>query len=101
MLEVTQYQGINFVKKTKINIHIHQYKLFKMNSNEIIAQIFTRFTAITNDFNALGMSYSSIELVKKILRIFPKVQKQGGSYTRSKRSFLTSSRRTHGVTNDS
>ena len=31
---------------------------------EIIAQIFARFIAITNDLNALGKSYTSTELVK-------------------------------------
>ena len=34
--------------------------------------MFAKFTIITNDLNALGMSYNSTELVNKILRSFPK-----------------------------
>ena len=46
--------------------------MFKMHSNETIAQMFSRFTTITNDLNALGKSYTSTELVNKILRSLPK-----------------------------
>ena len=47
--------------------------MFKILSSEKIAQIFTRFTIITNDLNTLGKSYTSTELVNKILRSSPKV----------------------------
>ena len=43
-----------------------------MNNDETIAQMFSRFTAITNDLNILGKSYTSTELVNKILRSLPK-----------------------------
>ena len=43
-----------------------------MHSNETIVQMFARFTTITNDLNALGKSYTSTELVNKILRSLPK-----------------------------
>ena len=46
--------------------------MFKMHSNETIAQIFARFNTITNDLYALGKSHTSIELVNKILRSLPK-----------------------------
>ena len=43
-----------------------------MHNDETIAQMFSRFTTITNDFNALGKSYTSIELVNNILKSLPK-----------------------------
>ena len=53
MLEVT-HQGTNSIKETKTNILVQQYELFKMHSDETIAQMFARSTTITNDLNALG-----------------------------------------------
>ena len=46
--------------------------MFKMHSNETIAQMFTRFNIITNHIYDLGKSHISIELVNKILRSLPK-----------------------------
>ena len=43
-----------------------------MYNSETIAQMFTRFITITNDFNNLGKSYTSIELVNKVLTSLPK-----------------------------
>ena len=43
-----------------------------MHNDETIAQIFSRFTTITNDLNTLGNLYTSIEFVNKILRNLPK-----------------------------
>ena len=43
-----------------------------MHSDETIAQIFARVTTITNDLNTLGKSYTSTELVNKILRSLSK-----------------------------
>ena len=47
--------------------------MFKMHSNETIAQMFARFNTITNNLYTLGKSYTSIELVNKILRSLPNV----------------------------
>ena len=47
---------------------MHNYELFKMDPNEIISIMFTRFTDITNDLKSLGRIYSSVDLVQKILR---------------------------------
>ena len=60
------------MKETKINILIQQYEMYKMHSNETIAQIFGRFNTITNDLYALDKSYTSTKLVNKILRSLPK-----------------------------
>ena len=43
-----------------------------MHNSETIAQMFARFNSITNNLNALGKSYTSIELVNKILKSLPK-----------------------------
>ena len=55
------------MKETTINILVQQYETFKMHSNEAIGQMFTRFNTISNDLYGLSMSYTSIELVNKIL----------------------------------
>ena len=41
--------------------------MFKMHSNKTIAQMFARFNTIANELYALGKSYTSTELVNKIL----------------------------------
>ena len=71
MLEIT-HQGTSSMNKTKINILVQQYEMFNMHSNETIAQMFARFNSITNDLYALGKSYTSTELVNKILKSIPK-----------------------------
>ena len=43
-----------------------------MTSDETMSQIFTRFTTITNGLNILDRSYSSVELVNKVLKSLPK-----------------------------
>ena len=71
MLKIT-HQGTSSMKETKINILVQKYEMFKMHSNETIAQMFSRFNSITNNLYALGKSYTSTELVNKILRSLPK-----------------------------
>ncbi|POO02902.1 hypothetical protein TorRG33x02_009630, partial [Trema orientale] len=71
MLEVT-YQGTNSLKETKINILTCQYELFNMHKDETIAQIFSRFITVINSLNALGKSFSNIDLVNKVLRSLPR-----------------------------
>ncbi len=71
-LEVT-HEGTNQVKESKINILVHKYELFKMESTESITKMFTRFTEIINRLKSLGKSYTNSELVRKILRFLPRV----------------------------
>ena len=47
MLEVT-HEGTNQVKESKINMLVHKYELFKMEQDESITAMFTRFTDIIN-----------------------------------------------------
>lgn len=51
----------------KINILIHTYELFAMKDNEIIVEMFTWFTDIVNELEALGKTYKESEEVMKIL----------------------------------
>ena len=71
MLEIT-HQCTSSMKETKINILVQQYKMYKMHSNDTIAQMFARLNSIITDLYALGKSYTSTLLVHKILRSFPK-----------------------------
>ena len=66
-LEVT-HEGTNQVKESKINMLVHKYELFKMEHDESITAMFTRFTDIINGLKSLGKSYTNSELVRKILR---------------------------------
>jgi len=50
----------------------HQYELFKILSNESITSMFTRMTYITNSLDALGRTYTNVDIVSKILRFLPK-----------------------------
>ena len=70
-LKVT-HEGTNQVKESKINMLMHKHELFKMEHDESITKIFTRFTDIINGLKSLGKSYSNSDLVKKILRSLPR-----------------------------
>ena len=70
-LEVT-YEGTNQMKESRIDMLVHSYELFKMNSDESISSMFTRFTETVNSLKSLGKIYTNSELVRKILRCLPK-----------------------------
>ena len=67
ILEVT-HEGTSKFKETKIYVLVHRFELFKMKDKETIAEMFTRFTNITNSLIALGKKYTQVEMVRKILR---------------------------------
>ena len=56
-LEVT-HESTNQVKETKINMLVHKYELFRMESNETIIDMFTRFTNIINNLKNLEKLYT-------------------------------------------
>ncbi|XP_042983398.1 uncharacterized protein LOC122312814, partial [Carya illinoinensis] len=70
-LEVT-YEGTSQVKESKIYILTHEYEMFKMNDDESISSMHTRFTNIINSLTALDKVYSKVEIVRKILNSLPK-----------------------------
>ena len=51
---------------------VHSYELFKIDTNESIAEMFTRFTCIINELNALRRTYANSNIVRKLLRSLPK-----------------------------
>ncbi|XP_038701819.1 uncharacterized protein LOC119998540 [Tripterygium wilfordii] len=71
MLEV-KHEGTDQVKDSKINMLVHDYELFKMESGESVSNMYGRLINIVNDLNGLGKVYSSAEQVQKILRSLPK-----------------------------
>ena len=59
------HEGTIQVKKSKINILVHNYELFKMKSDESITKMFIRFTDIINDLKSLEKVYPNNEQVRK------------------------------------
>jgi len=51
---------------------MRKYELFEMDDRETIMDIYTRFTHITNKLNSLGKTFTTEELVRKILRFLPR-----------------------------
>lgn len=69
---VVTYEETTQVRERKINMFFHQYELFKMQPDEMIKKMFTRFTDITNNLKSLGKTYTNEEIVRKILQCLPK-----------------------------
>jgi len=51
---------------------MRKYELFEMGDCETIMGMYPRFTHITNELKSLGKTFSTEELVRKILRILPR-----------------------------
>ena len=63
------HEGTNQVKQSRIELLVRKYELFEMSNEETVMNMYTRFTHITNDLKSLGKSFTTEELVRKILRI--------------------------------
>jgi len=50
---------------------MRKYELFKLGDKEMVMEMYTCFTHITNELKSLGKSLNTEELVRKILRFFP------------------------------
>ena len=68
-LQVT-YKGTNYVKETRINTLVYEYKIFRMEEDEKIQPMFQKL--IMNDLHNLGRIIPNVEFVMKILRTLPK-----------------------------
>jgi len=66
------HEGTNLVKEYKIDMHVHQYELFKMFPNESTTSTFTKMTTITNTLDALGRTCTSADIISKIFMSLPK-----------------------------
>jgi len=65
------HEGTNQVKQSRIELLVGKYKLFEMSNKETVIDMYTQFTHIINELKSLGKSFSTEELVRKILRILP------------------------------
>ena len=59
------------MKQSRIELLIRKYELFEMDDKETVIEMYTRFTHITNELKSLGKSFTTEELVRKILRFLP------------------------------
>jgi len=50
---------------------MRKFKLFEMGDRETVMDMYTRFTHITNELKSLKKSFTTEELVRKILRFLP------------------------------
>ena len=73
-------EGTSRVKEPKINRFMCELDNFKMESEEEIDHMISRFTVIINHLGVLGKVIGTSDQVKKILRSLPKEYK---SYTSS------------------
>ena len=65
------HEGTNQVKQPRIELLMRQFELFEMGDRETVMDMYTRFTHITNELKSLGKSFTTEELVRKILRFLP------------------------------
>jgi len=65
------HEGTNQVKQSRIELLMRQFELFEMGDRETVMDMYTRFTLITNELKSLGKSFTTKELVRKILRFLP------------------------------
>jgi len=65
------HEGTNQVKQSRIDLLLRKYELFEISNKETVMDMYTRFTHITNELKSLGKSFTTEELVRKILRILP------------------------------
>ncbi|RVW62516.1 Retrovirus-related Pol polyprotein from transposon RE1 [Vitis vinifera] len=60
LLEVT-YEGNDEVKESKINVLMHDYKLFSIKEFESIVEMFSRFLVIVNELETLEKTYTEVQ----------------------------------------
>ena len=65
------HEGTNQVKQSRIELLMRQFELFEMGDRETVMDMYTRFTHITNELKSLVKSFTTEELVRKILRFLP------------------------------
>ena len=61
------HEGTNLVKQSRIELLMTKYELFEMGDKETVIEMYTCFTHITNELKSLGKSFTTEELVRKIL----------------------------------
>jgi len=69
------YESTNQAKQSQIDLLMKKYELFEMSDRKTVMEMYTRFTHITNELKSLGKSFTTEELVRKILRFLPQLWK--------------------------
>jgi len=62
------HEGTNQVKQSRIELLMRQFELFEMGDRETVMDMYAHFTHITNELKSLRKSFTTEELVRKILR---------------------------------
>ena len=65
------YEGSKKVREAKAFMLVHQYELFKMNDDESIEDMYSRFQTLVSGLQILKKSYVASDHVSKILRSLP------------------------------
>jgi len=65
------HEGTNQVKQFRIELLMRKYELFEMSDKETVIDMYTHFTHVTNELKPLGKSFTTKELVRKILQFSP------------------------------
>ena len=66
------YEGNIQVRSKKVQLHVHEYELFKMKPYENITEMTNRLNALLTTLRKLGKHYSKEDVNTKILRVLPK-----------------------------
>jgi len=66
------HEGTNQVKQSRIELLIKKSELFEMGDRETVMDMYTCFTHVTNELKSLGKTFTTEELVRKILRFLPR-----------------------------
>ncbi|XP_019236240.1 PREDICTED: uncharacterized protein LOC109216534 [Nicotiana attenuata] len=67
----TAHEGTTQVKQSKINMLTTEYELFRMQDDESVQEMHTRFTSIINELHSLCETIPRNKLVRKILSMLP------------------------------
>lgn len=66
------HEGNEQVKETKALALIHKYESFKMEEDEMVEEIFSRFKTLVSGLKVLSKGYTTVDNVNKIIRSIPK-----------------------------
>jgi hypothetical protein len=66
------HKGNNQVKEANALALIHKYQAFKMEDDEVVEVIFSRFQTLVARLKVLDKGYTTTNHVKKIIRSLPK-----------------------------
>jgi len=53
------HEGASHIKETRMDIGVRKFKIFEMNEEETIDEMYYRFTFIVNELRSLGKSYTT------------------------------------------